>query len=124
MKNWKFLPLSAALLWMFAATAGAHAHLESSDPQDKSHVTALKKIELGFSEAVQLTGLTLQRGSEPARGVKDLPVASSVVFSIPLQVTEPCDYVLTWTVASDDGHSSTGMIHVMVMPGRGHGQAP
>lgn len=124
MKNWKLLPLPAALLWMFAATAGAHAHLESSNPQDKSHVTALKKIELGFSEEVQLTGLTLQRGSEPRRVVKDLPVASSVVFAIPVEVTEPGDYVVTWTVASDDGHSSTGMIHVQVMAAHDHGQAP
>jgi methionine-rich copper-binding protein CopC len=124
MRSLKFLPLSAALLWMFASTAGAHAHLESANPQDQSHVTALPKIELGFSEAVQLTGLTLQRGNEPARVVENLPAASSVVFAIPVEVTEPGDYVVTWTVASDDGHSTTGRIRVLVMAGHDHGKAP
>lgn len=120
MKNVKWLPLTAALM-AFASTAGAHAHLESANPKDQSHVSALKTVELGFSEEVQLTGLTVQKTGGPVQVVKDLPKASSVAFAIPVNVSEPGDYVVTWTVASDDGHSATGRIRVMVMAGHDHG---
>jgi methionine-rich copper-binding protein CopC len=93
---------------LVAATAAhAHAHLEKSAPADKSHGVAPGKIELVFSEAVQLTKLGLQRGDEAATSLA-VPLQSDIGFSIPLPKLAAGSYVVSWSVASDDGHTSSG----------------
>ncbi len=119
MKTERMWPLLAALLMAVSTVAGAHAHLEMSKPADKSRVAAPKQIELTFSEAVQLTALTLQHGGKPAQPIESLSTESASGFVIPVQTLQPGEYVLTWTVATDDGHAATGKLRFTVTPAPG-----
>ena len=92
----------------------AHAALTGSDPADKSRVTAPQKVELVFDESVQLTSLTLQHGKEPAQTLP-VPLPSDYGFSVPLPQLAPGDYVIGWSVVSDDTHVSKGRIHFTVV---------
>lgn len=104
-----------SLLLAAPLAAQAHAHLEKSIPADKSRTEKVESLELTFTEAVQLTGLTLQRGSEAAKTLA-VPKESAAGFTIPVAGLVPGDYVVRWTVATDDSHSSTGRFTFTVNP--------
>lgn len=99
--------ICAALL-CGVATAQAHVRVESVKPADKSHVQAPAAIELGFSEPAYLAELTLQRGKEPARKLKIPTTEDSVVVTVPLPPLAAGTYVVTYSVQSDDGHTTKG----------------
>ena len=103
-------------LLMAAGPAWSHTRLETSAPKDKSRVTAPAKVELAFDDNVQLTALTLQRGDEKARNLK-VPETWSYSFSVPLPTLAPGDYVVGWSVLSDDTHVASGKIHFTVVAG-------
>lgn len=97
-----------SLLLAAPVAALAHAHLEKSLPADKSRVQSLEKLELTFSETVQLTSVTLQRNDAAPTPIAQLPVQSASGFTLPVAGLAAGDYVVTWTVAVDDGHVATG----------------
>ena len=70
--------LSGPVLVMFGVTASAHAHLQKSSPADNSVITTSpSNLVLNFSEAAQLTALSIQKDSEPAQNLKPLPTAAA-----------------------------------------------
>src|SRR5690606_2678295 len=100
--------------------AGAHASLKSSAPAQGSRVTSPSKLEMHFSDTVQLKSVTLARkGDAAARPVKPLPEEWGSHFSLPLEPLQAGDYEVTWTVDTDDGHAATGKIRFTVVAAGG-----
>jgi copper transport protein len=106
--------LSLWLLWPLPASA--HAHLEQSQPSDGAVVVASPaEFTLSFSEAAQLTALSLQRaGQSSARKLGPLPAAAAVQLSVPAPRLDPGSYELRYRVISADGHIMAGSIHFTV----------
>lgn len=107
--------LTVLLLAGAATVAHAHAHLVESTPADKSRVPAPVAIELKFSQAVQVTALTVQRGKEAAK-LLALPPKASASLSVPLPKLDAGEYVVAWRVASNDGHIMSGKFAFTVDP--------
>ena len=104
--------LSGVALVTFAVTAGAHAHLHKASPADGSVVTTSpSNIVLTFSEAANLTALSIQKGKEAAQKLKPLPADPAAQISVPLPQLTPGTYSVTWRVVSDDGHVMSGTLH-------------
>jgi methionine-rich copper-binding protein CopC len=108
------LSLCTLLLWPLAAFA--HAHLQQALPADGSVVSsAPAQFTLKFSEAAQLTALSLQKQGEPqARKIEPLPTAASAQFNVPAPKLDPGVYELRFRVVSDDSHVVSGSIHFTV----------
>lgn len=115
--------LSTLGLMIFATSAAAHAHLESSLPADKATVSAPSAIELRFSEAVRVTSLTLQQGTSAASKLT-APTSASKHVSVPVTGLTPGDYKVNWRVASGDGHLVSGAFAFTVDPAAPAATAP
>jgi methionine-rich copper-binding protein CopC len=115
-KIMKLRNLLLSLVLAAPVAALAHAHLEKSAPADKSRVEKVEKLELTFTEEVQLTAVTLQRAGAAARPISPLPVESASGFTLPVQGLAAGDYTVTWSVATDDGHVATGKVRFTLAP--------
>jgi hypothetical protein len=112
--------LSGIALATFAVTADAHAHLQSSSPADNSVITSSPpNLVLNFSEAARLTGLSIQKGSEPEQKLKSLPTSATAQISVPLPPLTPGAYSLSWHALSDDGHVTSGALHFTISADHG-----
>ncbi|MEO8315321.1 MAG: copper resistance protein CopC [Pseudomonadota bacterium] len=100
---------------LFATTALAHTHLESSVPKDKSKVAAPQMIELHFSEAARVTSLTLKQGTAAAKKLA-VPTKQAKDVSVPVSGLTKGDYKVTWRVAGEDGHVMSGSFGFAVDP--------
>lgn len=109
------LPAAVALLSLFATAASAHTRLVKSSPADQAQVTSPQRIELQFSDIVQLKSLSLQQGSAKARPLPGLPEAWADSFALPLETLPAGNYVLRWSVATDDGHVAEGQVRFTVV---------
>jgi copper transport protein len=103
--------LAAALA--LAPTAGAHARLVATEPQQGAVVArAPAQATFGFDEPVTEGGdATLEGG--PLAGKRALPThlrAGGRVLAADLPRLADGEYVLTWKVVSDDGHRETGAL--------------
>lgn len=103
----KLRTLLLPLLLAAPLAAFAHTHLEKTVPANKSRVQAVQKLELHFTDTVQLTELSLRRDNEPAQPLA-LPRESGSDFTIAVQPLAAGEYVVSWTAESDDTHISTG----------------
>lgn len=107
--------LAAAALLAFSAMASAHSSLKSSVPANNSRTAAPTKLELKFSDTVQVKELSVQRKNEAAaRPIKPLPEEWGSEFTVPMEPLPAGDYVVTWKVDTDDGHVSSGKISFTV----------
>ena len=106
--------LCAMLLWPIAAAA--HAHLQQSLPAEGSVVSsAPAQFMLKFSEAAQLTALSLQKQGEPqAQKIQPLPTAASAEISVAAPRRDPGIYELRYRVVSADSHVVSGSVHFTV----------
>jgi methionine-rich copper-binding protein CopC len=104
-----------ALLWWPMVTF-AHAHLLQSMPADGSTLSAAPaQFTLKFSEAAQLTALSLQKqGESQAHKIKPLPGEASAQFSVPAPPLAPGGYELRYRVISADSHVAAGSVHFTV----------
>lgn len=103
--------LSGIVLLTFAVTADAHAHLLRSIPADNSVVAASPaSLVLNFSEAAQLTALSIQKGHDPEHKLKLLPGGAAAQISVPLPPLTPGAYTVSWRVLSADGHVVSGAL--------------
>lgn len=102
----------ALALLAAAGLAQAHAHLHESQPANNATLsTAPTAVSLKFSEAVQVTALTLKRDGDPlTRKLEPLPKAASADVSVPLPALKSGDYTVTYRVLSDDGHLMSGTV--------------
>jgi len=115
MKMNTVLILGTAML-IGSVAAQAHTHLEKAVPADNSVVTSSPaQITLHFSEAAQLTALTIQKdGDKEAKTVGALPKEPAEELSVPVAALAPGKYVVNWRVVSDDRHVMSGALHFTV----------
>jgi len=104
--------LCGVALITWAVTADAHAQLQKSSPADNSVITTSPPdLVLNFSEAAQLTALSIQKGNEPEQKLKPLPGIAAAQISVPLPQLTPGAYTISWHVLSEDGHVTSGALH-------------
>ncbi len=100
------------LLWSTGALA--HAHLTDSSPVDGSQfLEGPATLVLTFSEAVQLTALSIQRsGAALQKLVPPEQVAARI--SVPLPKLSRGAYVVRWRTLGSDGHVVPGQIRFSI----------
>jgi methionine-rich copper-binding protein CopC len=115
------LALVAVASLAFAGAVQAHAKLERSQPAANSTVTASPaNVQLEFSQAVQLTVLTLQAGDAKGKELGPLPKTASGKITVPLPALAKGSYTLTWRAVSSDNHVMSGTIPFKVDAGAHH----
>ena len=103
--------LSGIALIVFAVTAQAHAHLQKSSPADNSVVTTSPpNLVLNFSEAAQLTALSIRKSGDPEQKLQPLPTDAAAQITVPLPRLTSGAYTLSWRVLSADGHVMSGSL--------------
>jgi methionine-rich copper-binding protein CopC len=101
-----------ALLW--SAGALAHAHLTDSSPADGSQLlSGPAALVLNFSEAVQLTALSLQRNGATAQKLAP-PEQAAARISVPLPKLTAGAYVVRFRTLGSDGHVVPGQIRFSI----------
>jgi methionine-rich copper-binding protein CopC len=113
-----FKTIAAVAMLCGALAAEAHVGLVSSTPKDKSQGVAPKTMELVFTEDAYLVSVTLQGAAGPAAPLAIPYAGASTVFPIALPALMPGDYVVSWRVESDDGHSTAGKVTFKVVAGK------
>ena len=102
----------AFLLASFVLASGAayaHSELVGSIPADKAAVaSAPKQVMLQFSEAVQLTALTVQKEGQSKQSVGPLPADAAEHFMVAVPSSGDGRYTVMWRALSDDGHIVAG----------------
>ena len=102
----------ACLLASFLVVSGAayaHSELVGSIPADKAAVaTAPKQVMLQFSEAVQLTALTVQKEGQSKQSMGPLPADAAEHFMVAVPSSGDGRYTVMWRALSDDGHIVAG----------------
>jgi methionine-rich copper-binding protein CopC len=110
-RRWWLALIAAALAWP-AAPAFAHAELRRSVPEPGAVLRGPpERIELHFSERVQVTALRLHRagGREvPLPGRRGIREAQSDAVELP--PLEHGEYRIEWRALSGDGHAIGGSI--------------
>jgi copper transport protein len=102
--------LAVTMAWIAAQPALAHTELAATVPADRSTLAAApEKLELGFSEPVRLTALTIQQGDAAKQSLGPLPSGSSEEFAVTLPAGLGAGrYVVTWRALSEDTHVISG----------------
>jgi methionine-rich copper-binding protein CopC len=104
--------LIASLLLLASAGAQAHAHLQQSTPADGSVIaTAPAKLVLRFSEAAQLTALSITKQGGARQELAPLPDRAQATIEVALPALTPGRYEVSWRAVSGDGHVMPGTIH-------------
>ena len=112
------LSLLTVALLAFSGAVQAHATLQKSEPVANSTVApAPKNVELEFSEAVQVTALTLQAGDAKAQAIGPLPKAAASNIVVPLPSLPAGSYTIAWRALSSDSHVMSGKILFKVEAG-------
>jgi methionine-rich copper-binding protein CopC len=105
----RLLSILAALSLAASGAAFAHAHLEKSQPADKSSASAApKEVVLEFNEPVQVTALTIQKGDETVQDLGPLPKAATAKVTVPMPAIGSGKYIVKWRAVSDDNHVMNG----------------
>lgn len=94
-----------------AAPAAAHSELRRSVPAAGAVLDrAPERIELHFSERVQLTALRLRRADGTEIALPRRPIRPERTEVIALPPLEPGEYRAEWRIISADGHPVGGVI--------------
>jgi methionine-rich copper-binding protein CopC len=96
--------------------AVAHTQLKQATPANGSVVkTAPAQIMLMFSEAANLTRLTIQKtGDQQAQKLGPLPKAAARHFMIVAPKLGPGAYTVSYRAVSDDNHIASGTVKFTV----------
>ena len=109
-------PIAVALC-LVAGAAQAHSHLVSSTPKESSTISMPpKSLQLNFSEAVQVTALSIQKGDEKPQSLGPLPSKPAAKISVAAPSLEPGKYTVNYRVVSDDNHIMSGALHFEIGP--------
>jgi methionine-rich copper-binding protein CopC len=103
----------AAGLYLLAAVAGAHAHLEKAQPAADSKSADVREIRLAFSEPVEarLSTVRLETGEERTvtEPGAEIDAADPKVLVVHLyEKLPPGPYTVRWSVVAADGHKMSG----------------
>ena len=102
--------LGTAVLAVWSAGAGAHAHLVSAVPSDNSSLNqSPRQLVLHFSEAARLTALWIAKDGAPKEKLA-APGVMQPELSVPLPALTPGQYFVSWRALSADGHVVPGQI--------------
>ena len=118
-----------AVLALAPTAASAHTELSSSDPADGStltdpptEVTLTFEGEVSEDAAFTVTGPT---GSEVGSGELDRDVADRNVVRGEVSVEQAGEYVVSYTIAGEDGHPIEGEVSFTYDPeGTASGETP
>jgi methionine-rich copper-binding protein CopC len=112
------LLMAVAALGALPLVAQAHARLISADPADGSVlIQAPRDITLKFSEAAQLTMLSIQKDDAPADAAARklaVPSGAKAQFTIAAPPLTPGHYSMHFRVLSDDNHVVSGTVRFTV----------
>jgi methionine-rich copper-binding protein CopC len=115
------LSLMAVALLAFSGAVQAHATLKKSVPAANSTLAAApSSVDLEFSEAVQITAVTLQAGDAKPQDVGPLPKTASSKIVVALPDLSAGSYTLAWRALSSDNHVMSGKIQFKVSAGAPH----
>lgn len=107
--------LAASTFCLFANAALAHTKLQASTPAEGSKLTSPpSSITLQFSEATQITALTIQKESAAEQQLGPLPRDAAAKITVPVPKLEPGNYVVNWRAVGDDNHVMKGELHFSV----------
>ena len=116
--------LAAAAFGVVTIAAQAHSKLQASTPAEGSKLAASPtSLVLQFSEATQVTALTLQKDSAAEQKLGPLPRDASAKITVPLTTLAPGTYVVSWRAVGDDNHVTKGEIHFSVAGARADAHA-
>ena len=106
----------AAMAACIPLLAAAHTELKQATPADGSVMqTPPQQIMLMFSEAANLTALTIQKaGDKEAQKLGPLPKAAAAHFMIAAPKLGPGVYTLNYRAVSDDNHVVSGTLKFTV----------
>ena len=108
------LAAAAVISLTLIGSALAHTQLTASNPADQAMLeTSPESITLSFSEAVRLTAVTVESGSE-SQSLELAAGEPAAEFSVALPTLEPGDYVVQWRAVSADTHVITGEIRFSI----------
>jgi methionine-rich copper-binding protein CopC len=106
----------AVVLLLSSGAACAHAHLVASTPGAGARLTrAPKELNLEFSEAAQLTALSIAKAGEAPQKLGAPAVAASHV-SIALPALTPGTWTVRFRALSADGHLVPGTVTFTLTP--------
>jgi methionine-rich copper-binding protein CopC len=104
--------LAGWLLVVASTCAQAHAHLQQATPADGSVLDAAPaQLVLHFSEAAQLTTLSIAKDGGAQQKLAPLPEKPQATIVVALPALTAGHYVVTWRAVSADGHLVPGQIH-------------
>ena len=107
----RYLSCIAWVGFVFSGSLYAHAHLQKSAPADNSTLSsAPKTLSLEFSEGIQLTALTLQKGDGKAQDLGPLPKEAGKQATLALPALDAGNYIVKWRGVSADKHIASGKI--------------
>jgi methionine-rich copper-binding protein CopC len=106
------LVIVAAIATLFPLLAAAHTKLTETAPANGSVVkVAPDQIMLMFSEAANLTKLTIQKaGDKAVQKLGPLPKDAAAHFMIAAPKLGPGSYTLSYRALSDDNHVASGTV--------------
>jgi len=95
----------------------AHAQLQQVTPADGSVLSsAPTEFVLRFSEAAQLTALSIEKEGGAKQKLAPLPQKPQTIISVALPQLAAGRYVVSWRAVSADGHVVPGQIHFTLSP--------
>jgi methionine-rich copper-binding protein CopC len=109
--------MRVALAWLLLSCSGgvlAHAHLEHSSPAEGSHLSsAPAALVLSFSEAAQLTALSLEKPDGSSVRLTP-PAQAQARISVALPRLAAGAYVVHWRALGADGHLVPGELRFTI----------
>lgn len=109
--------VALSALVLLAGPAAAHTKLVESSPADGATVTSFERIDLRFTEPIELAGshvwVTDVAGSMELAGLAAIG-GSSTTLTVPVPPLGEGDYEITWHVLAADGDPVQGTFRVVV----------
>jgi len=106
--------------WLSIAASAciqAHAQLQRATPADGSVLSrAPTELVLSFSEAAQLTALSIEKEGGAKQKLGSLPQKPQTTISVALPQLAAGRYVVSWRAVGADGHVVPGQIHFTLSP--------
>jgi methionine-rich copper-binding protein CopC len=107
--------LTVSALYLLAGSAFAHTKLQASTPAAGSKLSSPPaSITLQFSEATQLTALTIRKDQASDQQLGPLPRDPAAKVTVSVPKLEAGSYVVTWRAIGADNHVMKGELHFSV----------
>ena len=113
-----------ALSLVIGRGGGSLSVLKIWQRPDPPQVAPPARVELQFSDIVQLKSLTIQQGSAKPRPLPGVPEKWADTFALPVEALPAGSYVLRWSAATEDGHQAEGQIRFTVQDAAHQHQHP